>query len=100
MARGDGLELAYLHLNSIRNLEVMGRNFHEKTDITEAGTHKDTTVADVAANSTGTTSQKAKSGVTTKADVKKKNERDTPNKVRKRTASDKKLNVAEDITPG
>lgn len=94
LARSDELELAYLHLNSMRNLEAMGRNIQEKTDSTEAGTPEDTAVADVAAESTGAITQKAKAG------VKQKNEEDTPKKVRKRTGSDKKLNVSEGITLG
>lgn len=94
LARSDELELAYLHLNSMRNLEAMGRNIQEKTDSTEAGTPEDTAVADVAAESTGAITQKAKAG------VKQKNEEDTPKKVRKRTGSDKKLNVSEGITIG
>jgi len=80
LARSDELELAYLHLNSMRNLEAMGRNIQEKTDSTEAGTPEDTAVP--------------------KAGVKQKNEEDTPKKVRKRTGSDKKLNVSEGITLG
>ena len=94
LARSDELELAYLHLNSMRNLEAMGRNIQEKTDSTEAGTPEDTAVADVAAESIGAITQKAKAG------VKQKNEEDTPKKVRKRTGSDKKLNVSEGITLG
>jgi hypothetical protein len=94
LVRSDELELAYLHLNSMRNLEAMGRNLQEKADSTEAGTPKDTAVADVSAESAGAITQKAKAG------VKKKKERDTPKKVRKRTVSDKKLNVSEDITIG
>ena len=94
LARSDELELAYLHLNSMRNLEAMGRNIQEKTDSTEAGTLEDTAVADVAAESTGAITREAKAG------VKQKNERDTPKKVRKRTGSDKKLNVSEGITLG
>ena len=94
LARSDELELAYLHLNSMRNLEAMGRNIQEKTDSTEAGTPEDTAVADVAAESTGAITREAKAG------VKQKNERDTPKKVRKRTGSDKKLNVSEGITLG
>ena len=100
LVRSDELELAYLHLNSMRNLEAMGRNIQEKTDTTEAGTLEDTAVADVAAESTGAITQKAKAGVRPKSDVKQKNEKDTPKKVRKRTGSDKKLNVSEDIIPG
>jgi hypothetical protein len=94
LARSDELELAYLHLNSMRNLEAMGRNIQEKADNTEAGTLEDTAVTDVAAESTGAITQKAKAG------VKQKNERDTPKKVRKRAGSDKKLNVSEGITLG
>jgi hypothetical protein len=94
LVRSDELELAYLHLNSMRNLEAMGRNLQEKADSTEAGTPEDTAVADVSAESAGAITQKAKAG------VKKKKERDTPKKVRKRTVSDKKLNVSEDITIG
>ena len=94
LVRSDELELAYLHLNSMRNLEAMGRNLQEKADSTEAGTPKDTAVADVSAESAGAITQKAKAG------VKKKKERDTPKKVRKRTVSDKKMNVSEDITIG
>jgi len=94
------LELAYLHLNSIRNLEAMGRNIQEKADSTEAGTLEDTAVSDVAAESTGAITQKAKAELTTRAGVKKKNERDKPKKVRKRTDSDKKMNLSEDITLG
>ena len=94
LARSDELELAYLHLNSMRNLEAMGRNIQEKTDSTEADALENTAVADVAAESTGAITQKAKAG------VKQKNEEDTPKKVRKRTGSDKKLNVSEGITIG
>ena len=94
LVRSDELELAYLHLNSMRNLEAMGRNLQEKADSTEAGTPEDTAVADVSAESAGAITQKAKAG------AKKKKERDTPKKVRKRTVSDKKLNVSEDITIG
>ena len=100
LARSDELELAYLHLNSIRNLEAMGRNIQEKADSTEAGTLEDTAVSDVAAESTGAITQKAKAELTTRAGVKKKNERDKPKKVRKRTDSDKKMNLSEDITLG
>ena len=94
LARSDELELAYLHLSSMRNLEAMGRNIQERTDSTVAGTRMDTAVTDVAAESSGAITQKAKAG------VKQNNERDTPQKVRKRTSSDKKLNVPEDISLG
>ena len=94
LVRSDELELAYLHLNSMRNLEAMGRNIQEKADSTEAANLEDTAVADVAAESSGATTQKAK------ASVKQKAERDTPQKVKTRTGTDKKLNVSEDITVG
>jgi hypothetical protein len=94
LVRSDELELAYLHLNSMRNLEAMGRNIQQKTDITEAATPTDTAVADVAAESSDAITRKAKAG------VKQKNEGDTPKKVRERTGSDKKLNVSEAITIG
>jgi hypothetical protein len=81
-------------INSMRNLEAMGRNIQEKTDSTEAGTPENIAVADVTAKSSGAITQKAKAG------VKQKNERDTPKKMRKRTVSDKKLNVSADITIG
>jgi hypothetical protein len=72
LARSDELERAYLHLNSMRNLETMGRNIQEETDSTEAGTLEDATVADVAAESTGAITQVAKAGVKPTASVKQK----------------------------
>jgi hypothetical protein len=74
LARSDELELAYLHLNSMRNLEAMGRNIQEKADSTETGTLEDTTVADVAAESTDAITQAAKTGVKPTASVKQNNE--------------------------
>jgi hypothetical protein len=94
LVRSDELELAYLHLNSMRNLKAMGKNIQQKTDGTEAGTPEDTAVADVAAESSGEITRKAKTG------VEQKNEGDTPKKARTRAGSDKKLNVSEDISIG
>jgi hypothetical protein len=58
----------------MRNLEAMGRNIQEKADSTETGTLEDTTVADVAAESTDAITQAAKTGVKPTASVKQNNE--------------------------
>jgi hypothetical protein len=100
LARSDELELAYLHLISMRNLEAMGRNIHEKFDSTEADALENTAVADVAAESTAAINGVATAGVTPTAGTKQKNEKDTPKKMRKRTNSDNKMNVSEGIIPG
>lgn len=63
LVRSDDLELAYLHLNSMRNLEAMGRNIQEKTDSTEAGIPEDTDVADITAESSGVITRKLKADV-------------------------------------
>jgi hypothetical protein len=94
LVRSDELELAYLHLNSMRNLKAMGKNIQQKTDSTEAGTPEDTAVAEVAAETGGEITRKEKAG------VKQKKEGDTPKEVRTRMESDKNLNTSEEITIG